>query len=287
MARNHLIILELVQYFHMRLDIFGILRAIHMDRSIYGIISVCFVLFCFLSCLICNTAALEDSSPEALCDYTDFYIEYYYTTPPENGEYFYIGQEGRPEPDEVIQVTLRFVNDGNYPVANGRMVITENDVAFLTAEDFAKTRPGKYTEFGFPAMGTMGSDTKKYFHEESGRGVKHIHVVADFDVVTLDESLNVSEILDHLTRELEFDIPIGYREIRDPSADASAADIPKKESQHFTVVERLETEGETGSNHTEDHTNRSYWYWMIGTIVFLLLIGTSISIIFRKRKRNG
>ena len=179
------------------------------------------VLFCTVLLMLCNVSAFQDASLEALHDYADFYMEYYYSMPPENGEYFYIGQEGRPEPDEVIQITLRFVNDGNYPIANGRMVITENDIVFCTAEDFAKTQPGKYTEFGFPAMGTMGSDTLKYFDEESGRGVKRIHIVADFDAVNLDENLNVTEVMDHLTRELEFDIPIGYRDVSDHSAEAS------------------------------------------------------------------
>lgn len=106
-------------------------------------ISVGLVLFFTVIYMCINTAALEDASPETLCDYTDFHMEYYYTTPPENGEYFYIGQEGRSEPDEVIQVTIRFVNDGKYPIDIDNMVITENDIVFCTAEDLGKTLPGK------------------------------------------------------------------------------------------------------------------------------------------------
>jgi len=248
------------------------------------IILHCPIVFILILNMALNISPNENVSLDLLTDYPNFYIEYYYTIPPENGEYFYIGQEGRTEPDEVIQITLRFVNNGKYPIANGNMVITENDIVFCTAEDFGKTQPGKYTEFGFAAMGTMGSDTRKYFDEKKGRGVKRIHVVADFDVVNLDENLNVTEVMDHLTRELEFDIPIGFRDISDYSAEVSIVDVSKKESQQFTVVERLETDSEADSDNAESPFSGTCL--TLGTIVLFLLIGAGTIYIIRKQKKN-
>ena len=229
-----------------------------------------------------NISSHEETAEDTLLSEPDFYMEYYYTPPPQNGIYFEVGQEGYPEPDEVIQVTLRFINNGGFSLANGNLVITENNVVVYTAKEFGKTRPGKETEIIFAAMGSP--DVQKYINKESGRGVKHIHVATDFDVVHLDESLNITEVLGHLSRELEFDIPIGYRNVPDQSDEIDPKDIQIKETQQFTMVGRLETVSKDGSDNPDEKKNGSNW---IGTGIIFLLIGAGIILFLRIRRKGA